>query len=56
MVPQLRECISQVLTYDDLVFPDDSDYVYKDLSLLAHNRISNMDDDREPGEIIVIDS
>lgn len=56
LVPGLADLISVVLTYEELVFEGESGYVYKDLSLLAHNRIANMDDGREPGEIIVIDS
>jgi hypothetical protein len=61
LVPGIEQYISQTLSYENLTFCDDNFLVYKDISFLAHNRVTHMteieNDDAEPieGEIMVID-
>ena len=58
----MEDYISHTLTYENLTFCDDNFLVYKDLSYLAHNRVTHLvkdaNDDEEPtiGEIMVIDT
>ena len=61
LVPGIEQYISQTLTYENLTFCDDNFLVYKDVSFLAHNRVTNMtqppnnEDEPMEGEIMVID-
>ena len=60
LCPCLKDLISHVLCYDELAYSEDGSTVYKDLSYLAHNRVTNLEaseDDQVPqaSEIMVID-
>jgi len=52
----MQEYISHTLCYEELTFAEESGTVYKDLALLAHNRVSHHelykrpDDDENEGE------
>ena len=45
-IPGINDLISHTLTYDHLEFSDETNQVYKDLALLAHNRTSNFSDQK----------
>lgn len=52
MVPELKTLVSHTLTNEQIIYSDDGSVLYKDISLLARNRL-----DCDPvGEIIVIDT
>ena len=42
LVPGIENYISQTLTYENLTFCDDNFLVYKDISFLSHNRVTNI--------------
>lgn len=52
IVPELENLVSHALCYDDIYFREG--YAYKDLGLLAENRILNVEKD-EISEILVVD-
>lgn len=41
-IPQLQDLISHTLTYEDLVYNEESEDYYKDLSLLHNNRMGEI--------------
>ena len=60
LCPGLADLIDHSLCDEELIFQDDSEVVYKDLSFLAHNRITHlMGEEGEeliPCDIMVIDT
>ena len=57
MLPGIEDMISHTLCYEELTYLDEDCNVYKDLSLLAHNRVSNhVSEDEDISEIMVIDT
>lgn len=59
-MPGLSDLISHSLCYEELTFSEENGQVYKDLSLIANNRLCNLhkneDGSNELSEIIVIDT
>ena len=56
-MPGIEDYISHSLCYEDLVFSEDEGLAYKDLALLAHNRLSHhVEENEDPSEIMVIDT
>ena len=60
MIPGIEDLISHTLCYEELTYLEDDCNVYKDLSLLAHNRVINFTSENEAdhiiSEIMVIDT
>ena len=56
-IPQLQDLVSHTLTFEDLVYNEESEDYYKDLSLLQLNRSAQLSDqDQAVGDIFVIDT
>ena len=51
-VPELRLLVSHTLTYEDMTFSEENFVAYKDIGLLASNRISS---EQEQMETMVVD-
>jgi hypothetical protein len=43
IVPGLKDLISYILCYEELIYEEENFAVYKDLGLLAHNRLTNLE-------------
>jgi hypothetical protein len=57
MVPGIENYISHTLCYEDMTYSETDGLAYKDLALLAHNRVSHhANNDTDPSEIMVIDT
>lgn len=53
LVPQLKDCFSIILSNENLAEEETSNHYFKDIGLLAGNRMENMD---PPGDLFVIDT
>ena len=60
LVPGMKDLVAHILCYEELIYEEANFAVYKDLSFLAHNRVTNLEvseNGEEPqiSEIMVID-